>query len=175
MSRTLSLRSRQEPEWATQTRKVTRPEDIVINRDHEQISPPTEKELEEGRVGVSSSDIDAAKAAERALDYECEEKGELVRKWREGRHLVIEHHSKEPGADVSQTLVSLLVHLTILARCKLRSFITPLRRGRFQISKTRPIDSQRHHSPFEMKFSSTCTPSLAPRPTTRSSNRLGSL
>ena len=175
MSRTLSLRSRQEPEWATQTRKVTRPEDIVINRDHEQTSPATEKELEEGRVGASSSDIDAAKAAEQALDYECEEKGELVRKWREGRHLVVEHHSKEPGADVGQILVSSPVHLTTLARCKLRSFITPLRRGQFQISKTLPIDSQWHRSPSEMKSSSTCIPSLAARPTTRSSNRLRSL
>ena len=117
MSRTLSLRSRQEPEWATQTRKVTRPEDIVINRDD---TPPTEKELEEGRVGASNSDIDAAKAAEQALDHECEEKGELVRKWREGRHLVVEHHNKEPGAEVSQILVSLPVHLTIITRCKLR-------------------------------------------------------
>jgi len=166
MSRTLSLRSRQEPEWATQTRKVTRPEDIVINRDH---IPPTEKELEEGRVGASSSDIDAAKAAEQVLDYECEEKGELVRKWREGRHLVIEHHSKEPGVEVSQILVSLPVHLTILTRCKLRSFITPLMRDPFQSSKT-----QWHHILFEMKSSSTCTPSLPPRPTTLSSNRLGS-
>ena len=174
MSRTLSLRSRQEPEWATQTRKVTRPEDIVINRDHEpQPSPPTEKEIEEGRVGASSSDIGAAKAAEQTLDHECEEKGELIRKWREGRHLVIEHHSKEAGAEVSQILDSLPAHLTIPARCKLRSFITPLR-GLFQISKTQSIGSQWHHIPSETKSSSTCTPSLARRPTTRSSNRLRS-
>jgi sodium/hydrogen antiporter len=101
MSRTLSLRGRHEPEWATQTRKVTRPEDIVINRDHgsEPISA-TEKEMEEGRVGTSGSETDAAKAAEQAFDEEFEEKGELVRKWHEGRHLVIEHHRKEPGTEV---------------------------------------------------------------------------
>jgi hypothetical protein len=175
MTRTLSLRGRHEPEWATQTRKVTRPEDIVINRDHEPgPSPPTEKEIEEGRVRASSSDIDTAKTAEQTLDYECEEKGELVRKWREGRHLVIEHHSKEPGAEVSQILDALPVHLMVPARCKLRSFITPSR-GPSQISKKRSISSQRHHIPSEMKSSSTCTPSLAPRPPTRSSNRLRSL
>ena len=175
MTRTLSLRSRHEPEWATQTRKVTRPEDIVINRDHEPgPSPPTEKEIEEGRAGTSSSDIDTAKAAERTLDYECEEKGELIRKWREGRHLIVEHHSKAPGAEVSQILDSLPVHLTIPARYKLRSFITPLR-GPFQISKKRSISSQRRHIPSEMKSSITCTPFLAPRPMTRSSNRLRSL
>jgi hypothetical protein len=136
--------------------------------------PVTEKEMEEGRVGASSSDIDASKAAEQTLDYECEEKDELVRKWREGRHLVIEHHSKEPGTEVGQILVSLPYHLTIPARCKLRSFITPLTKDPFQISKTRLIDSQRHHSPSEMKSSSTCTPSLEPRPTTWLSNRLRS-
>jgi hypothetical protein len=106
MSRTLSLRSRHEPEWATQTRKVTRPEDIVINRDRERVpSSATEKEMEEGRVGASGSETDAAKATEQALDREAGVKNELVKKWREGRHLVIEHHSKVPGAEVGQILV----------------------------------------------------------------------
>lgn len=101
MSRTLSLRSRQEPDWALQTRKVTSPNDIVINRDREP-SSVTEKEMEEGRVGALGSETDAARAVEQALDYQYEEKNELVRKWREGRHLVIEHHSKEPGTDVGR-------------------------------------------------------------------------
>src|SRR5258707_15383067 len=101
MSRTLSLRGRHEPEWTTQARKVTRPEDIVINRDREpEPSSATEKEMEEGRVGTSGSETDAAQVLEQALDYECEEKNELTRKWREGRHLVIEHHSKEHGTEV---------------------------------------------------------------------------
>lgn len=103
MSRTLSLRSRQEPEWAIHTLKVTRPEDIVINRDREpEPSPATEKEMEEGRAGTLGSETDAARAVEQALDHQYEEKNELVRKWREGRHLVIEHHSKEPGTDVGR-------------------------------------------------------------------------
>ena len=114
MSRTLSLRSHQA-DWLSNMRKVTRPEDIVINRDREpEPISATEKEMEEGRVGTLDSETGAAKAAEQALDYEYEENDELVRKWREGRHLVIEHHSKEPGTEVGEILTSLSDHLTIL-------------------------------------------------------------
>ncbi|PVG00266.1 hypothetical protein CPB86DRAFT_805957 [Serendipita vermifera] len=101
MTRTLSLRGHHEPEWAGMTMKATRPEDIVINRDPE--IPPTgvitEKEMEEGRIPVtpSHSSEDTRKVAEtEAVDQEDVAE---VREWREGRHLVREHHTK-PGEEV---------------------------------------------------------------------------
>ncbi|KAG8760091.1 hypothetical protein FRC14_004077 [Serendipita sp. 396] len=101
-SRTMSLRGAHEPEWAGQTVKVTRPEDIVINRD---VLPPptlTEKEMEEGRAAMTnSSGSDATgKNVEAETLAPSEEDDVEVREWREGRHLVREYHPKEPGQEV---------------------------------------------------------------------------
>jgi hypothetical protein len=104
LPRTLSLRGHHEPEWANQTVKVTRPEDIVINRDREDISAPpapSEKEMEEGRAAGTtdnSSDVTRRPAETEGV---TEQGGDVeVREWREGRHLVREYHPKDPGEEV---------------------------------------------------------------------------
>lgn len=96
--RTLSLRGSHEPEWAANTRKVSRPEDIVINRDPlpaPTITTVNEKELEEGRAASSPVSSTHKPTEGGSPAYEVE-----VREWREGRHLVREYHPKEPGREV---------------------------------------------------------------------------
>jgi len=100
ISRTLSLRGNHEPEWAGQV-KVSRPEDIVINRDI--LSPPvttTEREMEEGRL-VTASEI--SETTPKANDPEGPSNAEddvTIKEWREGRHLVREYHPNRPGEEV---------------------------------------------------------------------------
>ena len=102
MSRTLSLRGNHEPEWAGQTVKVTRPEDIVINRDV--LPPPAttlERDMEEGRVGATTLNTTG-----KANDEEGASPADdvTIREWREGRHLVREYHPKRPGEEVSSII-----------------------------------------------------------------------
>ncbi|KIM28941.1 hypothetical protein M408DRAFT_328997 [Serendipita vermifera MAFF 305830] len=103
LPRTWSLRGNHEPEWAGQTMKVTRPEDIVVNRDvlpH----PGTvlEKEMEEGRAEATTTS--GSEVTRKANDPEGSIPGEMenttVREWREGRHLVREYHPHGPGEEV---------------------------------------------------------------------------
>jgi sodium/hydrogen antiporter len=103
MSRTLSLRGNHEPEWAGQTVKVTRPEDIVINRDPvPQPGTTLERDMEEGRAGATtlngSDTTGKANGEEGAIPADD---NVIVREWREGRHLVREYHPKAPGEEVS--------------------------------------------------------------------------
>ncbi|KAG8816140.1 hypothetical protein FRC17_000418 [Serendipita sp. 399] len=99
-SRTVSLRGHHEPEWAGQTVKVTRPEDIVINRDPS-IPTTVEKEMEEGRAALTtSSGSDATGKQVEAETIAESEASTEIREWREGRHLVREYHPKEPGREV---------------------------------------------------------------------------
>jgi sodium/hydrogen antiporter len=103
MSRTLSLRGNHEPEWAGQTVKVTRPEDIVINRDVlPQPGATLERDMEEGRAGATT--FNSSDTTGRANDEESASPGSddvTIREWREGRHLVREYHPKRPGEEVS--------------------------------------------------------------------------
>ena len=104
ISRTLSLRGHHEPEWANQTVKVTRPEDIVINRDREDTSAPpvlSEREMEEGRVvGATENGSDVTQRPTEA-EGSTEQGGDVeVREWCEGRHLVREYHPKDPREEV---------------------------------------------------------------------------
>ncbi|CAG7846549.1 Na(+)/H(+) antiporter [Serendipita indica DSM 11827] len=99
--RTLSLRGHHEPEWAGQTIKVTRPEDIVVNRDHEPATTTiTEKEMEEGRAALTTSSSEGTRKPEDGEVTPLEEGGVEVREWREGRHLVREYRPKDPGGEV---------------------------------------------------------------------------
>lgn len=104
LPRTLSLRGHHEPEWANQTVKVTRPEDIVINRDRDDVSSPavmTEKEMEEGRAATTESSSDVTRRAAEA-EGSTDPGGDIqIREWQEGRHLVREYHPKGPGEEVS--------------------------------------------------------------------------
>lgn len=104
LPRTLSLRGHHEPEWATQITKVTRPEDIVINRDNAPLpvsEPISEKEMEEGRVATTpESSSDVTRGAAEAEGVADTTEGVEIREWREGRHLVREYHPKGPGEEV---------------------------------------------------------------------------
>ena len=100
--RTLSLRGHHEPEWAGQTIKVTRPEDIIVNRDHEPTTTTiSEKEMEEGRAAVTTSSSEGTK---KPTDGEATPpRGEVeVREWREGRHLVREYRPEDPGEEACE-------------------------------------------------------------------------
>jgi hypothetical protein len=104
VSRTLSLRGHHEPEWANQTIKVTRPEDIIINRDREDTSALpalSEREMEEGRVvGATENGSDVTRRPAEA-EGSTEQGGDVeVKEWREGRHLVREYHPKDPKEEV---------------------------------------------------------------------------
>ncbi len=106
------------PEWAQQTRRINRPEDIVINRDSamergeivtdEKGSPmATEKESPSGSsrestlpspVERTASEGDEAAFTEGRPDSPPDGE-ELQQEWKEGRDVVVEKRT-EPGAEV---------------------------------------------------------------------------
>jgi hypothetical protein len=103
MSRTLSLRGNHEPEWAGQTVKVTRPEDIIINRDVlPQPGTTLERDMEEGRgVAATFNGLDTTGGSNEEEGVSPADSDVTIREWREGRHLVREYHPKRPGEEVS--------------------------------------------------------------------------
>src|ERR1700761_3434640 len=111
------------PEWANQTRRVTRPEDIVINRDDElergELATEKPDGLLPGRT-TDSSPIEKTSQSSAPMDPAREKEGDEdqprpdnapdtatgnpnekeTTSWQEGRHLVVEHHL--PGEEVRQ-------------------------------------------------------------------------
>ena len=118
------------PEWANQTRKVTKAEDIVINRDIEdklergeaepaeqatQASPKpsAEPEVHEDRDDSGANSPSSTKvSSERTRTYPrlqliglLPKKHDAISQWRQGRHLVIER--RMPDDEVRYTAIDL--------------------------------------------------------------------
>ena len=116
------------PEWANQTRRVTRPEDIIINRDDELERGELATEKPDGGRTTDSSPIekalqssppsDAATGKEANEDQPRPDNApdaatgnpneKETTSWQEGRHLVVEHHL--PGEEVG----SITLHIQFM-------------------------------------------------------------
>ncbi len=105
------------PEWATQTRRVERPEDVIINRDDQMERGETatgegifdHTEIEKTRNSTKELVTDSPGTPEKeevarpdnapdAVFGKAEAEESVI--WQEGRHLVVEHHHL-PGEEVS--------------------------------------------------------------------------
>lgn len=156
-SRTWSRHASAIPEWATQTKYITRGQDVVINRD-----PINTMEKGEGAVSVVESKrnpppsgedgpevIEESRLSPTATLAELESMKEDVAdgtedavEWREGPHKVIETRGG-PGQDVSRPLLSLsFIYLTFVHRSKLRLFamrLTPNRKTPLPFSRDETV------------------------------------
>jgi hypothetical protein len=92
------------PEWANQTRRVTKAEDIVINRDIEDKMERGEAEGTPSSPRLSADmTIEDGAASGTASPASTKQKDEIVSQWREGRHLVVERSA--PGDDIEVEVI----------------------------------------------------------------------
>jgi sodium/hydrogen antiporter len=90
------------PEWATQTRRVVRAEDVVVNRDRVIDEVDTMELGESDKMESDTTATDKDKAPETPRDENPPAGGAMTgedSEWREGPHLIIEH-SRGPGNEV---------------------------------------------------------------------------
>lgn len=96
------------PEWATQTRRVVRAEDVVVNRDRDMDEIDAMELGNSDKIGSEMSAADKDKVLETARgevtprDENPPDGGGTAgedTEWREGPHLIIEH-GRGPGNEV---------------------------------------------------------------------------
>ncbi|KAF8996491.1 Sodium/hydrogen exchanger family-domain-containing protein [Cyathus striatus] len=113
-----------QPEWANQTRRVTRAEDVVVNRDSgfgsgEKVERPGSDVEEKTPVSESSDETRVAALAHahgerrgnredaREENLPDGEEGDVLQEWYEGHHKITERR-RGPGEDVEVIVTSLV-------------------------------------------------------------------
>jgi len=127
-SRTWSRHASAIPEWATQTKHITRGQDVVINRD-----PISTMEKGEGAVSIVESKRNlqpseeggpdvieesrfsptATLAEEESMKEDPPDGTETALEWREGSHKIIEKRGG-PGQEVSRPSIVTFTHLSYI-------------------------------------------------------------